>query len=70
LPSTLFKIFTAFNKNIVGVPVKPQRIISATLATRRKEYFAKDYLSTVFASSFVVKTHNQNTWESANKFLS
>jgi len=51
------------------VPVKPQRIISATLAPRRSEYFAKYYLSTVFASSFVMKIHIQNKWESANKFL-
>ena len=51
------------------VPVKPQRIMSATLAPRRSEYFAKYYLSTVFAGSFVMKIHIQNKWESANKFL-
>jgi len=49
--------------------MKPQRIISATLATRRQEYFAKDCFSTVFVSIFVMKTHIQKTWESANKFL-
>jgi len=58
LSSTLFKICTEFNKTVC-VPVQPQRIISATLATRRKEYLAEDYLSTVFASSFVMKTHVQ-----------
>jgi len=49
----------------VCVPEK----ISATLATRRWEYFANDYLSTDFAISFVMKTQIQNMWESANKFL-
>jgi len=33
-------------------------------------YFDKDYLSSVFVSSFFCETHIQNTWESANKFLS
>jgi len=28
-----------------------------------------EYVSTVFASSFVIKTHIQKKWESANKFL-
>jgi len=32
-------------------------------------YFAKGYSSTAFASSFVMKTHIQKKWESANKFL-
>jgi len=32
---TLFNICTEFNKNGVCVPVKPQRMISSTLATRR-----------------------------------
>jgi len=39
-PSTSFKIYSEFNKNVY-VPMKPQGIISAT---RRLEYFAKDYL--------------------------
>jgi len=39
LPTTPFKICIEFNKN-VHVPKKPQRIISAT---KRWEYFAKDY---------------------------
>jgi len=51
------------------VPLKPQRIISATLAKRRLEYFVKDDLSTVFASSFIMKTHIKKKRESANKFL-
>jgi len=38
-PSTPFKIYSEFNK-IVDVPMKPKRIISAT---RRWEYFAKEY---------------------------
>ena len=50
----------------VCVPVKPQRIISARLATRRYEYFAEDYLSTVFGSSFVMKIHIQKKWEKAS----
>ena len=49
--------------------MKQDRAISATLAARCKEYFAKDYLSTVFASSFVMKTYIQKKWESAIKFL-
>jgi len=53
----------------VCVPVKLQRMISATLATRRLDCFAEDYLSTVSASRFVTKTHIQKKWESANKFL-
>jgi len=44
-------------------------MISATLATRRLDCFAEDYLSTVSASRFVTKTHIQKKWESANKFL-
>jgi len=40
LPSTPFKIYTEFNKNVY-VPKKPQGVISAT---RGWEYFAKDYL--------------------------
>ena len=44
LPSTLFKIYTEFNKN-VHVAKKPQRVISAAIGW---EYFAKDYLWTVF----------------------
>ena len=43
LPSTPFKIDTEFSKN-VHVPMKPQRVISAT---RGWEYTAKDYLWTV-----------------------
>jgi len=39
LPSTPFKIYSEFNKNVY-VPSKPKRIISAT---RCWEYFAKDY---------------------------
>ena len=44
LPSTPLKIYTEFNKN-VHVPKKPQRVIYATTGW---EYFAKEYLSTVF----------------------
>jgi len=69
LPFTLFKICTEFNKKTVCVPVKPQCIISATLAMRW-QYFATYYLSTVFASSFVMKTHIQKKLESANKLRS
>ena len=36
----------------VHAPMKPQRVISAL---RGWEYFAKDYLSTVFSESFVMK---------------
>jgi len=32
-------------------------------------YFARDYLSPVSASTFVMKTPVQKKWESANKFL-
>jgi len=51
----------------VHVPVKPQRVISAT---RGWEYIAKDYLWTVF-QEFCYETHRliQKRWESANKFL-
>jgi len=41
---TPFKIHTELNKN-VHAPMKRQRVISAA---RGWEYFAKDYLSTVF----------------------
>jgi len=51
----------------VHAPIKPQRVISAA---RGWEYFAKDYLWTVFP---VVRceTHRlvQKRWESAKKFL-
>jgi len=43
-PSTPFKICAEINKNVY-VPMKPKRIISAT---RRWEYFGKDYLRTIF----------------------
>jgi len=44
LPSTPFKIYIEFSKNVY-VPMKLQRIVSET---RRWEYFVKDYLWTVF----------------------
>ena len=44
LPSPLFKIYIEFNKNMY-LPLKLQRIISAR---KGWEYFAKDYLWTVF----------------------
>jgi len=66
LPSTPFKIYTELNKN-VHAPMTTQRVISAT---RGWEYFAKDYLWTVF-QEFCYETHRliQKRWESAKKFL-
>jgi len=52
LPSILFKICTEFSEKVYE-PVKPQRIISKTIATRRWECFAKDFLSTVFSISLL-----------------
>ena len=49
LPRLKFKLNSIKN---VHVPIKPQRIISAT---RWWECFAKDYLWTVFSKSFVMK---------------
>ena len=40
LPSTPFKIYAEFNKNVYA-PMKPQHVISAA---RGWEYFANDYL--------------------------
>jgi len=47
--------------------MKPQSVISATGGW---EYFAKDYLWTVF-QTFCYETHRliQKRWESAKKFL-
>ena len=48
--------------------MKPQRVISAA---RGWEYFAKDYLWTVFFQELCYETHRliQKRWESANKVL-
>jgi len=63
LPSTPFEIYTEFKKN-VHVPMKPQRLISATTGW---EYFAKDYLWTIY-QEFCYETQRliQKKWESAN----
>jgi len=48
LPSTPFEMYTDFNKN-VHVPIKPQRVgLGLISATTDWEYYAKDYLWTVF----------------------
>ena len=66
LPSTPFKIILNSIKN-VHVRMKPQPVTSAA---RGWEYFAKDYLRTVF-QVFCYETHRliQKRWESAKKFL-
>ena len=71
LPSTLFKICAEFNKNSVCTSeTAAHNFCNACKETLGVAlYFAKDYLSTVFASSFVMKTHIQKKWESANKFF-
>ena len=69
LPSTPFKIHTEFNKN-VHAPMKPQLVISAT---RGWEYFAKDYLWTVFPGVLLWNPQAYSTevgnCESAKKIL-
>jgi len=50
-PLPHLKFYAEFNKT-VHVPMKPQHVISAT---RGWEFFAKDYLWTVFFKSFVMK---------------
>jgi len=44
--------FILYSIKNVHVPMKPQRVISAA---RGWEYFAKDYLWTVFSKNFVMK---------------
>ena len=69
LPSTPFKIHTEFNKN-VHAPMKLQLVISAT---RGWEYFAKDYLWTVFPGVLLWNPQAYSTevgnCESAKKIL-
>ena len=70
LPSTLFKICAEFNKNSVCTSkTAAHNFCNACNETLGVAYFAKDYLSAVFASRLVTKTHIQKKWESANKFL-
>ena len=47
----------------VCVPVKPQHIISATLTTRRWEYFAKECLSTVLQAVLLWKPYSKDVRE-------
>ena len=67
LPSTLFKICTEFNRN--SVCDSEARVHNFCNACNQTLGVLCWWLSTVFASSFVMETHIQNKWERTNKFL-
>jgi len=64
LPSALFQIFTELKKKlcVCTSETAAHNFCNTCNETLGVAYFAKDYLSTVFASSFVTKAHIQNTW--------